>query len=79
MFDKMAYTMRMFISEDQHGGFYQKMSFCDAPDHCHTFHSIPIVNYTENEPLPARSVGGVDMFDKRADRFDDHNDGFYFK
>ena len=33
-------------------GFDEKMAFCDAPDHCHTFRSAPIVKYTQNGPLP---------------------------
>ena len=32
--------------------FDEKMAFCDAPDHCHTFQSAPIVKYTQNGPLP---------------------------
>ena len=32
--------------------FDEKMAFCDAPDHSHTFQSAPIVKYTQNGPLP---------------------------
>ena len=29
----------------------KRMTVCDAPDHCHTFQSTPIVKYTQNGPL----------------------------
>jgi hypothetical protein len=57
----------MFKSDDQNDGFYQKMSFCDAPDQCHTFHSTPIVNYTENWLLLVSSVNKLNMLDKEVD------------
>ena len=57
----------MFKSDDQNDGFYQKMPFCDAPDQCHTFHSTPIVNYTENWLLLVRSVSKLNMLDKGVD------------
>ena len=67
MFDKKADIMGMFKFEDQNGGFYQKIPFCDAPDHCHTFLSTPIVNYTENWWLLVSSVSKLDMLDKGVD------------
>ena len=57
----------MFLSEDQNCGMYEKIMFCDPPGHYHTFHSAPIVNYTENGPLTASPVDGLDMFDKMVD------------
>ena len=62
MFDKKTDIMRMFKFVDQNDGFYQKIPFCDAPDHCHTFLSAPIVNYTKNGPLPVSSVDNLCMF-----------------
>ena len=81
MFDKMTDIMRMFIFEDQNDGFYQKSPFCDAPDHCITFHSTVFVNYTENIPHAVTSVNSDDMFDKRVDTMwmyicENQNDGF---
>ena len=67
MFDKKTDIMRMFKFEDQNDGFYHKMLFCDAPDHCHTFQSTPIVNYTENWLLLVSSVSKLDMLDKGVD------------
>ena len=67
MFDKKTDIMRMFKFEDQNDGFYQKMPFCDAPDQCHTFHSIHIVNYTENWLLLVSSVNKLNMLDKEVD------------
>ena len=32
--------------------FDEKVAFCGAPDHSHTFQSAPIVKYTRNGPLP---------------------------
>ena len=32
--------------------FDEKVAFCGAPDHSHTFQSAPIVKYTKNGPLP---------------------------
>ena len=32
--------------------FDEKIAFCDAPDHSHTFRSAPIVKYTQDGPLP---------------------------
>ena len=71
----------MFLSEDQNCGMYEKIMFCDPPGHYHTFHSAPIVNYTENGPLTASPVDGLDMFDKMVDtmrmlRSEDQNRGF---
>ena len=31
--------------------FDEKVAFCGAPDHSHTFQSAPIVKYTKNGPL----------------------------
>ena len=67
MFDKKIDIMRMFKSDDQNDGFYQKMQFCDAPDQCHTFHSTPIVIYTENWLLLVSSVSKLNMLDKEVD------------
>ena len=67
MFDKKVDIMGMFKFEDQNDGFYQKMPFCDAPDHCHTFLSTPIVNYTENWLLLVSSVNKLNMLDKEVD------------
>ncbi len=49
--------------------------------HCRTFHSAPIVNCTENGPLPVSSVDSIYMFGKEADtmrmlRSEDQNRGF---
>ena len=44
-----------------------KMTFCDALDHRHAFHSTPIVKYTENGPLPHSSMVDVNMFGKESD------------
>ena len=47
--------------------FDEKNTFCDAPDHRHTFQSAPIVKYTENGQLAHKSVIDVDMFAKKSD------------
>ena len=57
----------MFKSDDQNDGFYQKMSFCDAPDQWHTLHSTPIVNCTENWLLLVSLVSKLNMLDKEVD------------
>ena len=41
----------MGISESEYR-FDEKVAFCGAPDHSHTFQSAPIVKYTKNGPLP---------------------------
>ena len=48
-FGKESYTIGIFESEYR---FDEKMAFCDAPDHCRTFRSAPIVKYTQDGPLP---------------------------
>ena len=48
-FGKESYIIGIFESEYR---FDEKMAFCDAPDHCRTFRSAPIVKYTQNGPLP---------------------------
>ena len=48
-FGKEAYTIGIFESEYR---LDEKMAFCDAPDHSHTFQSAPIVKYTQDGPLP---------------------------
>ena len=48
-FGKESYTIGIFESEYR---FDEKIAFCDAPDHCRTFRSAPIVKYTQDGPLP---------------------------
>ena len=48
-FGKESYIIGIFESEYI---FDEKMAFCDAPDHCRTFRSVPIVKYTQDGPLP---------------------------
>ena len=48
-FGKESYIIGIFESEYR---FDEKMAFCDAPDHCRTFRSAPIVKYTQDGPLP---------------------------
>ena len=48
-FGKESYIIGIFESEYR---FDEKIAFCDAPDHCRTFQSAPIVKYTQDGPLP---------------------------
>ena len=48
-FGKESYIIGIFESEYR---FDEKVAFCDAPDHSHTFQSAPIVKYTQDGPLP---------------------------
>ena len=47
-FGKESDTMGISGSECR---FDEKVAFCGAPDHSHTFQSTPIVKYTKNGPL----------------------------
>ena len=84
MFGKEADIMRMLRSDDQNRWFDEKLAVLWCSDHCHTFHSAWIVNYTENKPLPVNSRSRVNMFDKGADtmrmlRSEDQNRWFDLK
>ena len=46
--------------------FDEKLAVLWSSDHCRTFHSAPIVNCTENWPLPVNSRSRVNMFGKEA-------------
>ena len=67
MFDKKTHIMRIFNFDDRDYEFYSKMQFCEDPDHCNTFLSTPIVNYTDNMSLVVSSVIKLKMLDKGVD------------
>ena len=50
--DKKSDTMRMFSPMWQKHGFGEKSAVLRRSGHSRTFHSTPIVNYTENRPIP---------------------------
>ena len=57
--------MRMFSPLWQKNGFDEKLTVLWRSDHYSTFHSAPIVKYTENRPLPDSWRRGVNKIGKK--------------
>ena len=59
--------MRMFCRLWQKRGFDEKLTVLWRSCHCRRFHSVSIVNYTENWPLPVSRRSIVNKIEKVAD------------